>query len=128
MFVLKHNGKVYGAKFTKTELEAMQKECDRYIEKCLVEEYKSFCHEIDAIFLWTLHEKLEFGHKRLWEFYKEFHGPLDALIEKFELDDNDKDRGWLCTHLLKEYGIDIYEWYDKVTKEREENGKQEQRP
>ena len=29
---------------------------------------------------------------------------------------------------LKEYGIDIYEWYDKVTKEREENGKQEQRP
>ena len=124
MLVLKHNGKIYGAKLTKAETAAMQKECDRYIDKCLVEEYKSFCQEIDAIFLWELHTQLGFGHERLWRFYEGFHKPLDALIKKFELEDDDKDRGWLCTHLLKEYGIDIHEWYEKVHKEREENGTQ----
>lgn len=123
MFVLKHNGKVYGAQLNKTELEALQKECDKYIEKCLVEEYKNFYHEIDAIFLWELHTRLGFGRKRLWKFYEGFHEPIDALIKKFELEDDDKDRGWLCTHLLKEYGIDIKEWYEKVSKEREKNGK-----
>lgn len=125
MFVLKHNGKIYGAKLTKAEEKAMQIECDKYIDKCLVEEYKNMCHEIDAIFLWRLHKKLGLGHKRLWEFYTDFHEPLDDMIEKFELEDDDKDRGWLCTHLLKEYGIDIKEWYEKVHKEREE--KREQR-
>ena len=124
MQVLKHNGKVYGAQLNKTEREALQKECDRYIDQQLVKEYENMCHEIDAIFLWMLHTKLGFGHKRLWKFYKDFHEPLDEMIEKFELEDDDKDRGWLCTHLLKEYGIDIHEWYDKVTKEREKNGKQ----
>ena len=125
MFVLKHNGRIYGANLTKAEQTAMQIECDKYIDKCLVEEYKNMCHEIDAIFLWRLHKKLGLGHKRLWEFYEDFNEPLDDMIERFELEDNDKDRGWLCIHLLKEYGIDIYEWYEKVTKERKE--KREQR-
>ena len=40
MFVLKHNGRIYGADLTKAELTALQKECDKYIDKCLVEEYK----------------------------------------------------------------------------------------
>ena len=124
MLVLKTNGKIFGAKLTKTEETALTIWCNQYIDKHLATMMREHWQEVDAMFLWTLHEHTGWGPKRLWDFYLKFHEPMDSMIEKYELEDDEKDRAWICTHKLKEYGIDIEEWHKKATEEREKNGRQ----
>ena len=124
MRVLKFHNKIIGADLTKAEEEALTRWCERYIDKHLAAITREHWQEIDAMFLWTLHEHTGWGPKRLWDFYLKFHEPMDDMIERYELDDNAEDRAWICTHKLKEYGIDIKEWHERATKEREKNGKQ----
>lgn len=63
---------------------------------------------IDALVLWILHEKFGFGRKRLRAFYDFFNTEIDALVKRYEM--GDEDKAWLCTYMLKRYGIDISEW------------------
>lgn len=70
----------------------------------------SFHHalEIDALVLWVLHEQLGWGEKRLRRFYDNFADEIDALVQRYQMDEEDKV--WLCTQKLKDYGIDIEQW------------------
>ena len=47
--------------------------------------------------------------KRLRKFYEENLKMHNEMREYYEF--NTDDTFWLCRHKLKEYGIDIEEWY-----------------
>lgn len=104
MQVKKASGKVYGADLTSAEKKAM----DLEIQRQLAEYDAKHILEIDAIILWQLHKQLGFGLKRLKRFFDTFNPAIDALIKRYELEDG--DQVWLCTHQLKEYGIDLEKW------------------
>lgn len=104
MMVKKAGGKVYGASLTAAEKKAMNIE----IQKQLAEYNRKHEREIDSMILWVLHERFGFGPQRLKQFYDEFASSIDKLVTRYELDDS--DQVWLCTHMLKEYGVDLDEW------------------
>ena len=94
----------YGAVFSAKEKKAMELE----IKNQLAAWDEKHANEFDAIILWRLHEKFGFGHKRLKEFYDGFDVDIFGLIDRYELDDSDMI--WICTHKLKEYGVDLDAW------------------
>lgn len=98
---------MYGASLTAAEKKAMNIEIQRQFAEC----DKLHNLEIDAMILWQLHEQFGFGPKRLKRFYDNFAPAMDALVKRYEMDDSDQI--WLCTHMLKEYGIDIKDWNNK---------------
>ena len=104
MRIKKSSGMIFGADFTAAERKAVDMEVKRqladHIRKCTM--------EIDALFLWTLHEELGFGPKRLKEFYDKFMPALNDMTNRYEMGQDDAT--WLCTYKLKEYGIDLEEW------------------
>ena len=105
MQIKKAGGKVYGANLTSAEKKAM----DMEIQRQLADYDRKHILEIDALILWQLHEQLGFGPTRLKRFFDQFAPALDALIKRYELDD--EDQIWLCTHMLKkQYGIDLEQW------------------
>lgn len=104
MRIKKAAGNIFGADFTAAERKAI----DMEIQRQLAEYDRKNMREIDAIFLWVLHEKLGLGHRRLKEFYNSFYAEMAELIRRYELEDT--DNVWLCTYKLKEYGIDLEEW------------------
>lgn len=110
MYVKKAMGKVYGADFTAAERKAMQIE----IRKEMADFNRKNLNEIDAIILWWLHEKLGFGKKRILDFYKDFVESYEQLNKRYEMCDKPEDEIWLCTELLKRYGIDIRELRKEV--------------
>jgi hypothetical protein len=115
MIVKKAGGKVYGAHLTADEKKAMNMEIQRqtaeYDEKHIL--------EIDALILWNLHQVFGFGPKRLKRFYDALAPSTEALVKRYEMEDSDSI--WLCTHLLKRYGIDVKEW-DKERRGNERGG------
>ena len=106
MTIVKHDGKVVGAKLTAAEKKAM----DIEIKRELVKLNEQNMMELDAIILWVLHEELGFGHKRLRRFYECFNKSVNDLNARYEFAGTAEDKIWLCTHKLKEYGIDIEKW------------------
>lgn len=105
MTVLKAFGKVYGAELTAAERKGMQIE----IRKELAEWWRAHLVEVDALVLWSIHKQLGYGPKRLRDFFDDFVPEMNALLERYEMDDT--DRLWLCTHLLKEtLGVDVEQW------------------
>lgn len=64
--------------------------------------------EISAMCLYILHEEFGFGTIRLERFFKKFDEEITALSKRYDM--NETDEAWLCTHKLKEYGIDINKW------------------
>lgn len=107
MHVKKIGGKVYGATLTAAEQKAMNIE----ILKQLAEYDRRHETEIDAMILWHLHEQFGFGPERLKRFYDSFGMSVKELIKRYELEDDDQI--WLCTHMLKEYGVDIEKWQNE---------------
>lgn len=105
MIVKKASGKVIGAHLTSAEQKAMNIE----IHKRLVEHTLKHATEIDALFLWYLHEEFGYGIKRLKQVYLGFAPKLEELCDRYEMHD-EGDNVWLCTQKLKEYGIDLEEW------------------
>ena len=81
MEVLKHGSKIYGAKLTSAERKALQLECERMIaeeraamkaeyektQQDILKDLEEFNNnnlkEIDAMFLWRLHEHELGSHK-----------------------------------------------------------------
>lgn len=104
MFVLKAKGKVYGAKLTAAEKQAM----DIEIRKQIAEFDKQHRIEIEAAVMFVLAEKFGFGKKRLKEFYGSFDSIMKSLINRYEMDISDE--GWLCIEKLKNKGIDVERW------------------
>lgn len=107
MIVKKAAGKVYGAHFTATEKKAMNME----IQKQLAELNRKHEREIDSMILWVLHSQFGFGPERLKRFYNTFAASIEKLLGQYEMDDSDQI--WLCTHLLKEYGVDLDKWREE---------------
>lgn len=104
MRVNKIGGRVYGATLTKTEEKALNME----IQRQLAEYDKKHEKEVVALILWALHEQFGFGEERLHRFYKSFDENVNALLKRYELPNSDDI--WLCTRMLKEYGIDLKQW------------------
>lgn len=104
MFIKKSNGKVFGANLTAAE----QKALDIEIRKRMAEFNRNNINELDAVILWTLHDKFGFGRRRLRRFYDAFFVSLHELCERYEMKENEQI--WLCTQKLKDYGVDIQEW------------------
>lgn len=99
MRIKKAAGKVYGAAMTVAEKKAMNLEIQRQLT------------EIDALILWVLHSEFGFGEKRLRRFYDRFNKAIAELLERYVMEENDKV--WLCTYLLKQYGIDLEKWREE---------------
>ena len=104
MRIKKAAGKIFGADLTAAERKAMNLE----IERQLAEYTRAHGLEIDAIILWVLHAQLGLGPTRLRRFYDQFEKELDALLERYEMGED--DRLWLCTYMLKQIGVDIEKW------------------
>ena len=111
MLIRKFAGKIIGVSLTKNEKKALELET----RKILAEETRRHKHEMAAMILWVLHEKQGHGKKRLREDFDIFDEALDELIARYQLDN--EDAAWLCTYKLKEYGIDINEWFNESRKE-----------
>lgn len=105
MQIKKAGGKIFGASLTAAEQKAMNME----IQRQLVEYDRKNELELDAIILWELHTQLGLGPKRLKKFFDGFSDALNALVNRYEMDISDDV--WLCTHKLKEIGVDVEDWY-----------------
>ncbi len=104
MNIKRSKSKAFGASLSSAERKALDKE----VKRQLAEYDRKNTLEIDAMVLWVLHEKFGFGRKRLRRFFDEFSDTMDHLIEWYEMDIS--DQSWLCTHKLKEIGIDVERW------------------
>ena len=105
MIVKKSHGKIFGAHLTNAEKKAL----DIEIENEFAEYDRKNTNEIDAVILWILRSEFGFGRDRLRQFHDRFVPALEDLCKRYEMHDRE-DEIWLCTHKLKEDGIDIEEW------------------
>ena len=106
MEVLKHGKSIYGANLNSAERRALDIEVRRQI----AEYDRKNSMEIDAIFLWQLHEQCGFGPQRLRKFFDGFRPAINALMDRYELSGTD-DEIWLQTQQLKDIGVDLEQWY-----------------
>ena len=104
MRIKKFGGKVFGADLSANERKAMNME----IQRQLAEYTEKHRLEMDAMILWVLHAQFGWGPTRLRRFYDQFEKELDALLERYEMGED--DRLWLCTYMLKQIGVDIEKW------------------
>lgn len=109
MIVKKAGGKVIGAQLTAAEKKAMNLE----IQRQLGDYTRKHAMEIDALFLWFLHEEFGFGIKRLKRAFTLFSPRLDELCDRYEMHDEGDDV-WLCTRMLKDIGVDLEQWSKEV--------------
>ena len=110
MIVKKAGGKVYGATLTAAEKKAM----DIEIQRQLAEYTRNHSDEIDAMFLWFLHEEFGFGMKRLRRVHDKFMPRVSELCDRYDMHEPGDDL-WLCKRkLLEDLGIDIEKWNDEV--------------
>ena len=113
MRVKKSRGKIFGAELTSAEKKAM----DLEIEKQLAIWDRKNAIELSSLSLWILHEEFGFGPERLKRFYDAFSTGINELCKRYDMDDGTNDsKAFLCTHKLKEYGIDLDEWGKDVKK------------
>lgn len=104
MKVKKAGKRVFGAVMSAAEKKAM----DMEIQRQLAEYDRKHIREIDALVLWELREQFGFGNKRLKKFYDNFSRSIEALVNRYEMEQGDDV--WLCTYKLKEIGCDLEEW------------------
>lgn len=111
-------GKIYDVELNAKEQEILNQKVQEEIQKMMPEYITEAAKEVDSIILWYLHEneKTKFGHKRLKEFYLNFHVKLDELMDWYKLGEN--DRSWLCSYKLKQYGLDIEELQKDIGERR----------
>ena len=105
MRIKKAFGKSYGTSFSANEKKARDKEIRRQLAEITLKQEK----DIDALVLWHLHNEFGFGPKRLKRFFDTFSVAIKELSDWYAMAET--DQAWLATRKLKEYGIDIDEWY-----------------
>lgn len=106
MQIIKTAGKIMGANLSKNERKAMLME----IRKELADWDRKNLLELDALILWELHSQFGFGPERLKKFYMGFSNGVHDLASRYEMDDEDEDRVWICQKKLKDIGVDMSEW------------------
>lgn len=104
MIVKKSGGRIFGAHLTVAEKKAM----DLEIKRQLAEYDRKHAIELEALYLWVLHERFGFGEKRLRKLHDELGPAIEELLAWYQLDA--EDDVWLCTRKLKDAGIDITKW------------------
>jgi hypothetical protein len=104
MYVRKLSGRVIGAELTATEKRAM----DIEIGKVFAEYDRKNTTEIDAIVLFLVAKHFDADADKLKEVYNDFISQIEALADRYELED--EDNPWLYTQLLKQIGVDIDAW------------------
>lgn len=65
--------------------------------------------DVDAVVLWTLHQHLGFGVKRLHRFYLAMAAKHRRMRDYYQMDDTYPER-----YKLKELGADLEEWQKEV--------------
>lgn len=65
--------------------------------------------DVDAVVLWTLHQHLGFGVKRLHRFYLAMAAEHRRMCDYYQMDDTYPER-----YKLKELGADLEEWQKEV--------------
>lgn len=101
-------GNAYGAQLTCKEKQALDKEIRRQI----LEMDKKYSQDLDAMVLYTLYARFGFGKKRLRQFYEAMYEEHKKLIEHYEMP---QDSTWLCSHQLKQIGVDVEAWYNELS-------------
>ena len=111
-------GKIYDVELNAKEQEVLNKKVQEEIQRVMPEYIADAAREVDAVILWYLHENksTRFGHKRLKNFYEDFHEKLDGLMKWYQMDES--NRSWLCSYKLEQYGIDISEWQKEIDEKR----------
>lgn len=87
--------------FTGQSKKAMIQEINRQI----LEQKNTFTQNIEIMILWTLHNELGFGKRRLKKFYKTFTRNYNAMCKAYEMDD-----AYPAECKLREIGVDLDEW------------------
>ena len=77
------------------------------IQKQIAESERQHASRVDELFLYQLHVQLGFGKKRLERFYRTFAPSHQALLTRYEMED---EGPWLVHHKLQELGVNIEEW------------------
>ena len=104
MYVRKLGKRIIGADLTAAEKRAM----DIEIGKEFAEYDRKNTTEIDAIVLFLVAKHFDADPEKLKEVYSDFISQMEALADRYELED--EDNPWLCTQLLKGMGVDIDAW------------------
>ncbi len=107
----KFGGNIFGVELTPKEEKAMNKEINRQI----VEKDKEYQADLDAMVLYVLMVKYDWGEKRLRAFWEAFDEAHKELREHYMMDD-EGDNEWLAHEKLKSIGVDVRQW----VKERNE--------
>ena len=109
MPLFKRSGKsIYGCELSKKEQEALDKE----IKRQLGEWTDKHMMEIDAMFLWFMHEEFGYGEERLHRLYYGFRPYMYELTERYEM--TGTDIPFVCTQKLLDHGIDLKKWDKEV--------------
>lgn len=77
------------------------------VNKQTAENVQNLSMHLQALVLWSLHQQLGFGKKRLLKFQKAFLPLIEQLQEYYEAKNADETE-FICLHRLKhEVGIDV---------------------
>lgn len=104
MIIKKSGSHIFGAELTNAERKAM----DIEIQKSMAEYDKANWMEIDAMVLWVVKNTFDLDNEQLREFYDSFTLEFEGLIKRYEM--SASEGIWLCTHRLKECGVDLEQW------------------
>ena len=107
MIVKKSGGRIIGAELNAAEKKALNMELDRQ----LAEFDRRNQVNVEACILWAMHELLGFGPKRLRRFYFGFVKYYSALLDHYEMED---DNAFLALRALEAYGVDVAAWHEEV--------------
>ena len=115
MPLFKRSGKtIFGCQFNQKEQEALERE----VRSQLAEWSRKNTMEIDAMFLWFMHEEFGFGMKRLRRVYFGFRPYMEQLAKRYDM--KGSDTPFLCTKKLLDEGVDREQWDKEVDQMVEE--------
>lgn len=87
--------------------DAVQKSIQQEISRQTGENVRKLSLNIQALVLWSLHQQLGFGKKRLLKFQKNFLPLIEDLQEYYQAEDANETE-FICLYKLKnEVGIDV---------------------
>ena len=85
----------------------VRKELQKEINRQTGENVRRLAVNIQALVLWSLHNQLGFGKKRLLRFQEKFL-PLIEELQEFYQADNAEETEFICLYKLKnEVGVDV---------------------
>ena len=88
---------------------AMQRAMEHEINQQCLEHDERLSLDIDTVVLWTLHQHLGFGKKRLHDFYIAMTAEHRRMRECYQTDDLYPER-----YKLRELGVDVEQWQKEI--------------